>query len=80
MEETQFTQIIIGYVIQSFDKDGFLLRQDFIESEQTEWENNNQEPIDEPQEYEDFPRDLIQPDDEYDLTEVDDDWPIEPPY
>lgn len=50
-----------GFVTQQFDEAGNCIRQDFVESEETQWENGFGDPIDTPEDDPSFVIELVPP-------------------
>ena len=50
-----------GFVTQQFDEAGNCIRQDFVESEETQWENGFGDPIDTPEDEPSFVIELVPP-------------------
>ena len=50
-----------GFVTQQFDEAGNCIRQDFVESEETQWKNGFGDPIDTPEDEPSFVIDLVPP-------------------
>jgi hypothetical protein len=53
-------KITVGFVIQTYDKKGNCIKQEFVAGDQVDWENEVGEPIDPPK-HTYFPLDMIQP-------------------
>lgn len=53
----------VGFVVQNFDDDGKCISQSFIAGDQVDWEDENGDPIDEPDNVEYFPFEMKQPED-----------------
>ena len=70
--EIMFSRIIIGFVHQNYNKYGQMIDQQFVESDQVEFEDYWGHPIEEPSDYEDFLPEMLQPSDIEYINEEDD--------
>ena len=54
-------KITVGFVVQEYDENGKCISSEFIAGDQTTWENDMGETIDEPDNAECFPLSMVQP-------------------